>query len=112
MPKESQSSSQGSILALSLTGCLSVMAAIVLVFLTVGIAGNLIGIVAALFARGLRRILVDVWGADLTVVEREFTLVGVNPALDQFAEAAALIKKEAHEAAADAGQKLAEVHAA
>ena len=60
----------------------------------------------------LRRILVDVWGADLTLVEREFTLVGVNPALDQFAEAAALIKKEAHEAAADAGQKLAEVHAA
>jgi FMN-dependent NADH-azoreductase len=59
----------------------------------------------------LRRILVDVWGADLTLVEREFTLVGVNPALDQFAEAAALIKKEAHEAAADAGQKLAEVHA-
>lgn len=50
MPKEAQSSSQGSILALSLTGCLSVMAAIVLVFLTVGIAGNLIGIVAALFA--------------------------------------------------------------
>ena len=30
----------------------------------------------------LRRILRDVWGADLTVVEREFTLVGVNPALD------------------------------
>ena len=60
----------------------------------------------------LRRILIDGWGADLTVVEREFTLVGVNPALDQFAEAAALIKKEAHEAAADAGQKLAEVHAA
>ncbi|MFN8156391.1 MAG: NAD(P)H-dependent oxidoreductase [Candidatus Nanopelagicales bacterium] len=60
----------------------------------------------------LRRILVDVWGADLTLVEREFTLVGVNPALDQFAEAAALIKKEAHEAAAGAGQKLASVHAA
>ena len=34
----------------------------------------------------LRRILVDIWGADLTVVEREFTLVGVNPALDEFAE--------------------------
>lgn len=60
----------------------------------------------------LRRILVDVWGADLTLVEREFTLVGVNPALDQFTEAAELIKKEAHVAAADAGQKLAEVHAA
>ena len=30
----------------------------------------------------MRRILADAWGADLTVVEREFTLVGVNPALD------------------------------
>jgi len=60
----------------------------------------------------LRRILVDVWGADLTVVEREFTLVGVNPALDEFTEVAALIKKEAHEAAAEAGKNLAESHAA
>ena len=37
----------------------------------------------------LRRIIGDVWGADLTVVEREFTLVGVNPALDAFKDAAA-----------------------
>ena len=37
----------------------------------------------------LRRILVDVWGAELTVVEREFTLVGVNPALDAFTDLAA-----------------------
>ena len=29
----------------------------------------------------LRRIIGNVWGAELTVVEREFTLVGVNPAL-------------------------------
>ncbi len=27
----------------------------------------------------LRRVLVDTWNADLTLVEREFTLVGVNP---------------------------------
>ena len=40
----------------------------------------------------LRRILADVWGAELTVVEREFTLVGVNPALDQFTELAAQLK--------------------
>jgi FMN-dependent NADH-azoreductase len=60
----------------------------------------------------LRRILVDVWGANLTVVEREFTLVGVNPALDEFTETAALIKKQAHEAAAEAGKRLAESHAA
>ena len=59
----------------------------------------------------LRRILVDVWGADLTLVEREFTLVGVNPALDEFTEAAALIKKEAHEAAFTAGHGLASAHA-
>ncbi len=55
----------------------------------------------------LRRILVDVWGADLTVVEREFTLVGVNPALDEFTEAAALMHKTAEEAAAEAGTALA-----
>lgn len=60
----------------------------------------------------LRRILVDVWGADLTVVEREFTLVGVNPALDEFTEVAALIKKEAHVAAAEAGKTLADAHSA
>ncbi len=55
----------------------------------------------------LRRILADVWGADLTVVEREFTLVGVNPALDEFTEIAALMKKQAEEAAAVAGRELA-----
>jgi FMN-dependent NADH-azoreductase len=55
----------------------------------------------------LRRILVDVWGADLTVVEREFTLVGVNPALDEFTDLAAQLKDAAHEAAAVAGKSLA-----
>ena len=39
--------------------------------------------------RFTRRILHDVLGADLTVVEREFTLVGVNPALDDFKDLAA-----------------------
>ena len=60
----------------------------------------------------LRRILVDIWGADLTVVEREFTLVGVNPALDEFTEIAALMHKNAEEAATEAGTALAERHAA
>lgn len=60
----------------------------------------------------LRRILVDVWGADLTVVEREFTLVGVNPMLDEFAEIAALMHKTADEAASDAGTALASRRAA
>jgi len=40
-------------------------------------------------------------------LKREFTLVGVNPALDQFADVAAEMKKAAHEAAADAGKALA-----
>ena len=60
----------------------------------------------------LRRILVDVWGAELTLVEREFTLVGVNPALDEFTEVAALLHKGAEEAAAEAGSALAAKHAA
>lgn len=55
----------------------------------------------------LRRILVDIWGADLTVVEREFTLVGVNPALDEFTEMASMMRKTAEEAAASAGADLA-----
>jgi FMN-dependent NADH-azoreductase len=55
----------------------------------------------------LRRILVDIWGADLTVVEREFTLVGINPALDQFTETAALMAKQAEQEAVDAGRTLA-----
>jgi FMN-dependent NADH-azoreductase len=55
----------------------------------------------------LRRIVGDVWKADLTVIEREFTLVGVNPALDEFTEAATLLKKEADAAAVAAGRALA-----
>lgn len=54
----------------------------------------------------LRRIIADVWGADLTVVEREFTLVGVNPALDQFADQAARFHAEALDAAREAGRSL------
>ena len=55
----------------------------------------------------LRRILADVWGAELTVIEREFTLVGVNPALDDFKELAGQFKDAAHAAAARAGKVLA-----
>jgi len=55
----------------------------------------------------LRRMLADVWGADLTVIEREFTMVGVNPALDEFTDLAAELKRAAHEAAAAAGKSLA-----
>ncbi|WP_030438583.1 FMN-dependent NADH-azoreductase [Actinoplanes subtropicus] len=55
----------------------------------------------------LRRIVADVWGADLTLIERELTLAGVNPAMDALIEPAALLKKAAHEAATHAGRTLA-----
>ena len=55
----------------------------------------------------LRRILADVWGADLTVVEREFTLVGVNPALDEFTDLA----KEMHQGALSAADEAGRVFA-
>ena len=54
----------------------------------------------------LRRILADVWGADLTVVEREFTLVGVNPALDSFKGLAAEMHEGALRSAREAGRAL------
>lgn len=59
-----------------------------------------------------RRILVDHWGADLTIVERDFTLVGVNPALDEFTETAVTMRKIAEESAISAGESLAARHAA
>ncbi|HEX5118843.1 MAG TPA: NAD(P)H-dependent oxidoreductase [Pseudonocardiaceae bacterium] len=55
----------------------------------------------------LRRILADQWGADLTVIEREFTLVGVNPALDSFTDVAADLHIAARDAAVEAGRALA-----
>ncbi|MET0812147.1 MAG: NAD(P)H-dependent oxidoreductase [Microbacterium sp.] len=55
----------------------------------------------------LRRVLVDVWGLDLRVVERPFTLVGVNPALDAFADHAAELKRGAEDDARRFGQELA-----
>ncbi|WP_232511161.1 FMN-dependent NADH-azoreductase [Micromonospora sediminimaris] len=57
----------------------------------------------------LRRILADCWGADLTVVEREFTLVGVNPALDSFTDQAAQMHAEALKAAREAGRALGDL---
>ncbi|SDQ62322.1 FMN-dependent NADH-azoreductase [Microbacterium sp. cf332] len=55
----------------------------------------------------LRRVFQDVWGLDLTVVHRAFTLVGVNPALDAFTDAAAELRANAEQAAVDAGRTLA-----
>lgn len=55
----------------------------------------------------MRRILQDVWQIELEVVTREFTLVGVNPALDAFADAAQELKSVAEQGAHRAGRELA-----
>lgn len=55
----------------------------------------------------LRRVLEDVWGLDLRVVQRPFTLVGVNPALDAFTEVANELKEKAETSARVYGQELA-----
>ncbi|MDF2491842.1 MAG: azoR1 [Microbacterium sp.] len=60
----------------------------------------------------LRRVLEDVWGLDLHVVQRSFTLVGVNPALDAFADDAAVLRAEAERSARDAGHAIATAVAA
>jgi FMN-dependent NADH-azoreductase len=54
----------------------------------------------------LRRVLADMWQADLTVVERELTLVGVNPALDHLTEQAAQARLDAQAAAREAAKAL------
>ncbi|HEV7206798.1 MAG TPA: NAD(P)H-dependent oxidoreductase [Jatrophihabitans sp.] len=56
----------------------------------------------------MRRILEDVWQLDLRVVESEFTLVGVNPALDQFQDLAKEIRQRAEDAARAEGRSLGE----
>lgn len=55
----------------------------------------------------IRRILEDVWGLDLKVVDLEFTLVGVNPALDEFKDLAAEMRVEAEKIAWERGRHLA-----
>jgi FMN-dependent NADH-azoreductase len=55
----------------------------------------------------LRRILADMWEADLTVVERELTLAGVNPVLDHLKDLAARLRYDALTAAREAGKALA-----
>jgi FMN-dependent NADH-azoreductase len=56
----------------------------------------------------MTRILSDVWQLDLQVVEEEFTLVGVNPALDDFKELAVELRAKAEATARDRGRGLAE----
>ncbi|SEG08282.1 FMN-dependent NADH-azoreductase [Thermomonospora echinospora] len=55
----------------------------------------------------LRRVLADMWEAELTVVERELTLVGVNPALDHLKDIAVQRHAEARDAAHRTGRALA-----
>lgn len=54
----------------------------------------------------MRRILADVWMLDLLVVEKDFTLVGVNPALDEFKELAARLATEAENLARAHGRTM------
>ncbi|SCL37305.1 FMN-dependent NADH-azoreductase [Micromonospora pallida] len=54
----------------------------------------------------MRRILADVWQLDLKVVEAEFTLVGVNPALDEFKDLAAQLRTQAEDLARSHGRAL------
>jgi FMN-dependent NADH-azoreductase len=54
----------------------------------------------------MRRILADVWHVDLKLVESELTLVGVNPALDQFKDLAREIREAAEEHAHRTGSEL------
>ncbi|HAN25072.1 MAG: ACP phosphodiesterase [Microbacterium sp.] len=55
----------------------------------------------------LERVFADVWGLDLRVVTRPFTLVGVNPALDAFSDLAADLKQQAEESARAHGRDIA-----
>ena len=55
----------------------------------------------------MRRILADVWQLELRVVEAEFTLVGVNTALDQFKDLARQLRHDADRNARRLGRELA-----
>jgi FMN-dependent NADH-azoreductase len=58
----------------------------------------------------MERMLRDVWGLDLRTTVRRFTLVGVNPALDDFTQVAAELAEAARDEAAGHGRYLAERH--
>ena len=60
----------------------------------------------------LRRMLGDLWGADLTVVERELTLAAVNPAMEPLRPLATQLHTEALDAALAAGRAFGVVPAA
>jgi FMN-dependent NADH-azoreductase len=55
----------------------------------------------------LRRVLGDWWQADLTVVERELTLAGSTPGMEDLKDLAAQRHAEARDTASDTGRVLA-----
>lgn len=55
----------------------------------------------------LKRVLGDMWQADLTVIERELTIAAINPAMEGLRDLAAQLHSEALSAARDAGRQLA-----
>ena len=57
----------------------------------------------------MRRILADVWKLDLRVVEAEFTLADVSPAMAEFRDLAKTLRAEAESLAAEHGRALGAV---
>jgi FMN-dependent NADH-azoreductase len=55
----------------------------------------------------LRHVIENIWKADLLVVQRQLTLVGVNPALDALADDAAEVHAAAQKLAVEHGRTLA-----
>jgi len=55
----------------------------------------------------LRHVIENVWKADLLVVQRQLTLVGVNPAMDAMKEQAAEVHAAAAQLASEHGRSLA-----
>ena len=55
----------------------------------------------------LRHVIENVWKADFLVVQRQLTLVGVNPALDALKEQAAEVHAAAAQLAVEHGRSLA-----
>ncbi len=55
----------------------------------------------------MRQIFGEVWQLDLTVIEQELVMVGIDPALDRFKEAAERVRLEAEDQARIAGRSLA-----
>lgn len=60
----------------------------------------------------LVRVLSETWGANVSLIERDFTLVGVNPALDEFEAQGARLRDAAVEKSRLVGKELAARYAA